>query len=297
MRTKKVSHGVWVLTIFVILSITSAAAQEKTKVKGLIIARDGPNMIVKNDNGKTTVSLSDDTKVEVARGVFGMRSDAMALTDLVPGLPVEVEGVQNGDELTASKVRFKGDDLKTARAIQAGLNPTEEQLQATQKQVDTNQQNIQANQQNIQTSQQDIQKVQEEQAAASKRFGQLGDYEVKGQVTAYFSVNSAALSEEAKQQLKDLAATAVQTGGGYMIHVAGYTDSSGNAVYNQELSDRRSEAVVRYLQQECKVPLFRVLAPVGMGESNPTGSNETREGQKENRRVEVKILVNRGMKS
>src|SRR5262249_10780451 len=152
--------------IIVILCIAPAAAQEKTKIKGLIIARDGPNMIVKNDNGKTTVTLSDDTKVEVVRGVFGMRRDTMALSGPVPGLPVEVEGVQNGTELTASSIKFKGDDLKTARAIQAGLNPTEEQLQSTQKQVETNQQNIQANQQNIQTNQQNIQKVQEEQAAA-----------------------------------------------------------------------------------------------------------------------------------
>jgi outer membrane protein OmpA-like peptidoglycan-associated protein len=78
--------------------------------------------------------------------------------------------------------------------------------------------------------------------------------------------------------------------------VAGYTDSSGNAAYNQELSDKRAAAVVNYLQQDCKVPLFRVLAPEGMGES-AAGSNESQQGKKENRRVEIKVLVNRGMQS
>ena len=61
--------------------------------------------------------------------------------------------------------------------------------------------------------------------------------------------------------------------------------------------DKRADAVVNYLQQECKVPLYRVLAPEGMGESNPAGSNESQQGKKENRRVEVKVLVNRGMQS
>jgi len=82
-----------------------------------------------------------------------------------------------------------------------------------------------------------------------------------------------------------------------MVQVAGYTDSSGNAEYNQELSDKRAEEVVQYLQQECKVPLYRVLAPEGMGESNPSGSNESQQGKSQNRRVEVKVLVNRGVSS
>jgi OmpA-OmpF porin, OOP family len=273
--------------------ITSAAAQEKVTVKGLIVSRDGANMVVKGDIGNTTIALDDDTKVQAVKGKFGLRSDKLALTDLIPGLPVEVKAVQSEGKLTASEVKFKADDLKTAQQIQAGLNPTQQDLQSTQKQVATNQENIDANQQNIQTNQQNIQNVQGEQAALSKRFGELGDYDVKDQTTAYFAVNSAVLSEDAKQQLKTLAANAVQLSG-YMIQVAGYTDSSGNAAYNQELSDKRAETVINYLQQQCKVPLYRVLAPAAMGESDPAASNETGQGKKENRRVEVKVLVNRG---
>ena len=120
---------------------------------------------------------------------------------------------------------------------------------------------------------------------------------MKGQATVYFAVNSMTISDDAKQQLKQLAAQAV-TMKGYMVQVAGYTDSSGNAAYNQELSDKRAAAVCQYyLQQECKVPLYRVLAPEGMGESNPAGSNESQQGKQENRRVEVKVLVNRGMQN
>jgi outer membrane protein OmpA-like peptidoglycan-associated protein len=94
----------------------------------------------------------------------------------------------------------------------------------------------------------DVQGVKADQAAMSQKFGQLGDYDVKGEVTVYFAVSSATLSEDSKQQLKQLADKAVQLKG-YMVQVAGYTDSSGNASYNQELSDRRAEAVVNYLLQ------------------------------------------------
>jgi OmpA-OmpF porin, OOP family len=288
-RKKNTGFEILVLTTLLILGVATLGAQESTKLKGLIVARDGANMVVKSDTGNTTVTLSDDTKVEAVKGKFGLRRKTLELTDLVPGLPVEVQGVQNGSQFTASNVKFKADDLKTALQIQAGMNPTEQQLQSTQKQVEANQQSIQANQHSLQN-------VQGEQAALSKRFGELGDYDVKGQATAYFAVNSTELSEEAKQQLKELAANAVKMSG-YMIQVAGYTDSSGNAAYNQELSDRRAESVVQFLQQVCKVPLYRVLAPAAMGESDPISSNETKEGMNKNRRVEVKILVNRATTS
>ena len=284
------------IVLVTLCMITTAAAQEKVTVKGLIVARDGANMVVKNDTGNTTVTLDDDTKVQAVKGKFGLRSDTLALTDLIPGLLVEVKGTQSEGKLMAREVKFKADDLRIAQQIQAGLNPAEQQLQSTQKQVATNQENIDANRQNIQTNQQNIQNVQGEQAALTARFGQLGEYDVKDQMTAYFAVNSTVLSDEAKQKLQALTANASKLSG-YMIQVAGYTDASGNAAHNQELSDRRAEAVINYLQQQCKIPLYRVLAPAAMGESDPVGSNETAKGKQENRRVEVKVLVNRGMAS
>jgi outer membrane protein OmpA-like peptidoglycan-associated protein len=49
------------------------------------------------------------------------------------------------------------------------------------------------------------------------------------------------------------------------------------------------------LQQSCGVPLFRVLSPAAMGMSNPAASNETTQGQSENRRVVAKVVVNKGL--
>ena len=130
--------------------------------------------------------------------------------------------------------------------------------------------------------------------AMAKRFGELGEYDVKGESTVMFAVNSSAVNEQGRKDLQALAAQAKQIKS-YMIHIAGYTDSSGNPDYNQQLSDKRAAAVTQYLQKSCGIALYRVLAPDALGEAHPAGSNETASGKAANRRVEVKILVNRGI--
>jgi outer membrane protein OmpA-like peptidoglycan-associated protein len=233
----------------------------------------------------------------------------MGFTALIPGLPVEVDAEGPPNQLVAKNIKFKASDLKTANQIQAGLTPTEQQLATTQGQVQANQQQLQqqqqqlhaqnaqieANQQKIMANQQQIQQTQSEQAALAKRFGELGDYDVKGTATVYFAVNSSKVDAKGQQDLQTLATQAKQIGTHYMIQVAGYTDSSGNAAYNQQLSDKRADAVIAYLQQSCGVPLFRVLSPAAMGMSNPAASNESAKGMAENRRVVVKVLVNKGL--
>jgi outer membrane protein OmpA-like peptidoglycan-associated protein len=276
MKTVTIKSVLCTLAALSMLSISAVSpSEDTTKVKGIIIARDGAAMNVKGEAASWTILLNDDTKVQAKKGMIGLRKDTLGVTDLIPGLPVEVETIHAGGELVAAEVEFKADDLKTARQVQAGLHTTGQQLQGAQA---------------------DLQGVKADQTAMSTKFGQLADYDIKGEVTVYFAVSSATVPEDAKRQLQQLAQNAV-TLKGYMIQVAGYTDSSGNASYNQELSDKRAEAVVNYLQQECKVPLYRVLSPEGMGESNPAGSNESAQGKQENRRVEVKVLVNRGMQS
>jgi flagellar motor protein MotB len=52
---------------------------------------------------------------------------------------------------------------------------------------------------------------------------------------------------------------------------------------------------VGYLIRECNVPVWRIVAPGAMGEFQPAASNENATGRAENRRVEVKILVNKAV--
>jgi outer membrane protein OmpA-like peptidoglycan-associated protein len=286
------------LTATLVLAVVGAAWGDNNtqKFKGVIVGRDGPNMMVKHQDADitTTVTLDDSTKVQAIKGKLGIRKSDMGFTALIPGLPVEVEVDSSSGQTIAKTVKFRESALKTANMIQAGLHPTQQQLDAAQQDIETNKQGIATNQQNIQANKEAIQKQEAAQQDMAARFGQLGDYDVKGTATVLFAVNSSAINAKGKQDLQGLADQAKQIKS-YMLEVAGYTDSSGNADYNQQLSDKRALAVTNFLKQSCGVPLFRVLAPSAMGESDPSASNETAAGKAENRRVVVKILVNRGV--
>jgi len=275
MRTKQIITKVLVVIAGLVVLFASIQAQAAgtLKIKGLIVSRDGDNMLLSSDRGKVTATITQDTKVKLIKGVLGIRYETMGMAALIPGLRVQVDAEFSNNQYTAKTIKFRGDDLKTAMAIQAGMEMTQQQVQANKE---------------------GVAKGQAEDEAIKKRFSELKDYDVKGTLTINYPVNSAKLSDQSKEDLRALSASAMQLQG-YLIQVAGYTDSSGSANYNTELSDSRAQNVVTYLRQSCGVPISRVLSPAAMGMSRPAAPNETQQGKAENRRVEVKILVNRGL--
>jgi outer membrane protein OmpA-like peptidoglycan-associated protein len=174
---------------------------------------------------------------------------------------------------------------------------------------------IEANSENIQSNAQDIAEIKkfiamyERNAAANKkqidqkineiegftkRFTALTDYDVKSQATVKFPVSSSTISADDQEQLRQLAQTAVPLSG-YLIEVVGFTDASGEAKMNEQLSEDRAKAVVAYLIQQAGVPVHRIVAPGAMGEYGPAASNESPAGREENRRAEIKVLVNKSV--
>jgi len=290
------------------LPAQAKAEGQDVTIKGLIVSRDSENMVVRSESGNFAVTLTKATKVYLVKGWLRIRREEMSTGALIPGLMVDVDAQRIGDQTVAQIIKFKPDDLKTANAIQAGLEMTRQQLQAEQekneaqaKEIQANQQKIQANQQAIEANQQKIEanqqaiaQVKAEDAAMGKRFSELDVYDVKGEATVLFDVNSAKLSEKGKKDLKAMAADAKNIKG-YMIQVAGYTDSTGGADLNQDLSDTRAESVVVYLRVSCEVPIYRMVYPAAMGMSRPVASNETAKGKAENRRAVAQIIVNRGL--
>jgi OOP family OmpA-OmpF porin len=115
----------------------------------------------------------------------------------------------------------------------------------------------------------------------------LDDYKVVDQGTVLFALNRAVLTPDDKQQLDSLASK-TSTMKRYFIAVEGYTDSTGSADYNVELSKRRAEAVVQYLAGEKDVD-FNHIHTIGLGELKPADPGKTRDARAKNRRVEVKI--------
>lgn len=284
-----------------LLSLGSALAGDKVKGKGVITLHSGSTLTVETDEGTTTVTLTPDTKVQHPVGL-GARKKQVAQVVLIPGLKLKFEGTGDQNQVTAETITFDNDDLTLAKIIQAGLNPTAQQQasnmatyqvnkEATDAQIAAHAREIDATKREIATNQQDIQEVAQ---STQRRFSDLATWYVKGEATIRFEVGDSALSEEAKQEIANLAHQALSYTG-FAIEVRGYADSTGKLADNQQLSKERAQAVVAYLLQDCHVPTKNIAAPGAMGEANPVASNETADGRAENRRVNLRLLVNKGV--
>lgn len=279
-----------------VLLFAGTVFAQSTQVQGLITGRSGATMTVKTQSGESmVVVLSPGTQVDEAEGRLHLRKKQMGLTALVPGLPVQVQGMINeNNQLVANTVKFKASDLATAQDIQAGLQPTEQQLAADQQQIAANQAAAAENQAAIQEEQAKIAANKAAIAAANKRFGELGDYNILGEVTVYFANGKTALDPKYDAQLLAMANKA-KTITAYIIQVQGYASKVGSAALNEKLSMQRADNVLAFLEQQGQIPLTNVLAPGAMGTSLQVASNTTAEGQAENRRVVVRILQNKGI--
>jgi OOP family OmpA-OmpF porin len=306
MRSKRTRIIVGLLIVGFVAWMSAYAQGDDIKVKGLITARTGDSIVLKTTDGTSmTVTLDDDTKVQQPKGL-GIRKKQMSATVLIPGLKVSVDGTtQDPTHVLAKSITFDGNDLQTAEMIQAGLNPTDQKVAANQKDIAANQQEIAANQQNIQANKQAVEENKQDisankttidanAAATSKRFSELSEYDTKAEIDVHFASGSTKISPEDAAALDKLAHDAVNLKG-YIIQVKGFADSSGNAAMNQNLSMERAQNVIAYLIQNCNVPVRHIVAPGAMGEAAPIASNETVSGRAENRRVEVKILLNKGL--
>ena len=278
------------------------AAQETVKVEGLIKGRSGDLVILQTrENPDLVVELTEGTDVGQVQGMLKARNKKMSMAALIPGLSIKVEGNYHDGQLIAQKVRFKGNDLKQAEAIEAGMHETKLQAQQNQEELEKHKAELDAQKQAL--KQQEA-KVAANQAAiaankanidaAVARFGQLDDYYILDEVTVYFANGKVKVDPKYPPQLLALAEKA-KTINGYMIEVKGYASSTGNAASNQKLSEDRANNVTNILLQQGKTPLTRMLAPGAMGESEQVGNEKTQEGQSENRRVVVRVLQNKAI--
>lgn len=293
MFSKRTKFIVGLLTLCFAAWMPVHAQGEKTKVKGLITARTGDTIVLKTTDGTTvTVTLDDDTKVQQPKGL-GMRKKQMSATVLIPGLKISVDGTtqQDATHILAKSITFDKNDLQTAEMIQAGLDPTEQKVAANKQNIDANKQATEANQQNIAANKATIDANAVE---TSKRFSELSEYDTKDTIEVHFASGSTVVSAEDRAALDKLAHMAVNLTG-YIIQVKGFADSSGNAAMNQKLSMERAQNVIAYLIQNCNVPVRHIVAPGAMGDAAPVATNETAAGRAENRRVEVKVLLNKGL--
>jgi OOP family OmpA-OmpF porin len=298
-------------------NVRTFTAGQKDKITGVILTRNGQVVRVQSDdNAVGTVDISDETKIQLKRSLG--RKSAMSADALLPGLRVEAQGKGNEKgELVADKVVFDPTSMKASRQIDARVSPIEGrtnslegktgQLEGRAGQLETRAGQLEGKQGQLEdTEKQTQQQVGQVKTAAdtanqgvsatNQRIADLDRYTEKTKETVYFKVGSAVLADTEKQKLDNIIQQA-QNEKGYVIEVAGFADTTGNAARNQVLSENRANAVVRYLEQQGNIPIHRILTPAGMGTTHEAADNKTREGREKNRRVEVTVLVNQGVVS
>lgn len=299
LQAKSVYSTPTILAALMIILGGNVVMQGQT-VKGVINGRSGATMTLQTvDTPKLVVLLTPNTEVEEVQGVLKARKKQMAVTSLIPGLPVEVQGSTNDQgQLVADSVKFKGNDLKAAMDAQAGLQPTVEAQQADQQKDEQalaeQRAALAAQQAQLSAEEQKIAANKAAIAAANKRFGELGDYNIMNEVTVLFGNGAVTVEPQYKPQLLKLAEQAL-TITGYVIQVKGYASAVGSASLNQRLSVERANAVTQFLEQDANVPLTNMLAPGAMGTADQVAPDKTVEGQAQNRRVVVMVLQNKGI--
>jgi outer membrane protein OmpA-like peptidoglycan-associated protein len=298
----------------------------KQKVKGVILETHPDSFTMRSDSGAAfRIMFDGSTKIQEKKGWFG-GTHRYAASQMLPGLRVEAEGKADATgAMKADKVQFTEKDLQFARMIDTRVKPveqnvakTEERVGQTETRIGTTEENARhmstqleelnavsnaaqggamAAQASADTAQKSAESALSEIQSANERFDtfvtDLDQYQVKKSVSVLFKVGSANLTAEAKKALEDIANEA-KSERGFAIEVTGYASADGNEDVNKRLSRRRAEAVVEFLADH-QVPLRRIVMPYGYGEGMPVADNKTREGRAQNRRVDVKMLVNRAL--
>jgi outer membrane protein OmpA-like peptidoglycan-associated protein len=303
----------------------AAASAPKITVEGVIIKRAPDTITLRDARGADVViALTDSTQVKEKKSNPFRRARNYGTTQLLRGLSVEVTGRQDSaGHMVADEIKLKDSDLRVVSSVETRVDPIENRLSDVETKLIQSEQNAQrlsgqveevssiakaarsaakaaqdtgdaAKQAALDAAREGVDAANAAARAANERISSLDDFSAKSTTTVLFQLGSAVLTKDAKAGLDKLAEEAKKEKG-YMIEVAGFASAEGDAVANERLSQRRADAVVRYLTENHTIPLRRLVTPFGFGAKQPVADNATLAGRKQNRRVEVKILVNQGL--
>jgi len=304
-------------------SETSSAKPKKVEVKGVIAKREADSFTLRDDKGSdVVVTLTSETQVKEKKSNPFRGGKNYGTTQLLRGLNVEVKGRPEGNGVVAEQIKFADVDLRMASSVESRVTPVEGRLGETETRLSQSEQNAQRLSGQIQElssisnaarggakaaqetadaaitgvneSKEKIGQANQRISATNERISSLDDYDVKKTLAINFKVGSAVLSKEVQAEL-DAIAEEAKTDKGYIIEVTGFASADGGEAYNRRLSQRRADAVVQYMAENHNIPLRRIITPFGYGEKQPVADNATKEGRQQNRRVEVKILTNKGL--
>lgn len=284
---------------------------QKQKIQGIVSIRSGDTFKVRDPGGaETTVLLTADTDVTShARGLRGKKD--YPVTYIMRGLRVQAQGTGDADgNLVAEWVRFDEQDLRSAQALEqtdelaqenlARIKEAQENAERMAGQIAENTALANDARARADAAQAQADAAYKAAALANNRINGLDDYEQVRNIPVLFKVNSSVIDATAKQTIDDAAAWAKEekakgNTNGWLVEVVGFADTTGNTAKNRALSERRAKAVIQYLVGVHNLDLRRLVQPFGYGEGKPVADNKTAEGRKKNRRVEIRILQNKGI--
>ena len=332
MRNRK-SYVVLVALAFAITLVTALGAEaqnatntqavqvpqgQKQKVQGVVSIRNGDMFKVRDPGGaETTVLLTASTDVTShSRGLRGKKD--YPVTYIMRGLRLQAQGTGDANgNLVAEWVRFDEQDLRAAQALEqtdATAQENRARLEAAEKaaqeaaanaermagQIAENTALANEARAKAEAAQKTADDAFKAAALANNRINGLDDYDTIRTISVLFKVNSSVIDATARQTIDEAAAwakgeKAKGNTNGWLVEVVGFADTSGNTAKNRALSERRSKAVIQYLVGVHGLDLRRLVQPFGYGESKPVADNKTAAGRAKNRRVEIRILQNKGI--
>ena len=292
-------------------NVQPVPAGQKKKVQGVVSRRNADSFLVRDINGvETRVQLTPQTVVTSHAKIFQSQK-TYAVTQILRGLRLQAQGVGDAEgRLLAEWVRFDEQDLRTAQALQqtdelardnqARVAAAEENARKLSQQLAENQALTSQAQATAEAAQKRAEAAMKAANMANNRINGLDDYDEIKAISVLFAVNSSVLGPRAKAIIDQAAEWVKQQNAegktkGWMVAVVGFADTTGNTARNRSLSERRSSSVIDYMVVKHGLPLQRLIQPFGYGDSKPVASNATAAGRSQNRRVEIRLLQNKGI--
>jgi len=281
-----------------------ANGQRVKKFRGVVTKRQGEMFMMGDTMGgsQTVVIMTPATEVKSHKQGLFRGSKEYGQTYILRGLRLEVDGTGNSEgQIVADNIRFDEQDLRTAQALKNTLDPIEAETNAKLKAQQEEQERLAgqlaettavANQARV-----DAKKAQDTADYANNRINGLDDYDPIKTITVYFVTNSSTLGPKARAAIDEAAAWVKDQPDkkGWVIAVIGYADATGNTARNRTLSEARANNVIYYLVTKHKMPMQRLVQPFGYGQLEPAAENKTAEGRAKNRRVEIRLMRNKGI--
>jgi len=328
MRNLKYVAGWVFVTCLLFLAAAGALAQTaensrpvqvpqgtKQKIQGVVSSRNGDMVKVRAvDGAETTVVLTGSTNVSS----HGLRKKAYPVTYIMRGLRLQAQGRGDAEgNLVADWVRFDEQDLRSAQSLEQtdklaadnaerlaraeeAARMAAEEAKRMQGQIAENTALANEAREKAEAAQKTADAAFKDAALANNRINGLDEYETLKMISVLFKVNSSVLDATAKRTIDEAAAWAKEekakgNANGWLVQVVGFADTQGKTAKNRALSEKRANAVIQYLVLKHGMDLRRLVQPFGYGENNPVANNKTAEGRAKNRRVEIKILQNKGI--